>query len=291
MLTQVEAKELVLRSTFERRRPTEAFVADRIAARARRHKEQRRLAPDDWIGFWHEYLAIAGGASSFNVTLDTTAPTAATLSLNGGAPYAGAAVISAVLHTGDASTTGYQIKIWGSVDAGANPNIQATEGASAWISPTWTTGNATQSVTLSTGDGSKTINAKIRDDVWNETTTLTQSITLDTTVPVITIQTGPDVPKISKISGKRVVSVTWQSDSALQAYEVAVVANSGAVRGSGTVLLTTNGSTNVSGGTTAATTNVTTTIDGRDLEVASSGDGVKVVKIFGQDDSGSWSLA
>jgi hypothetical protein len=230
-------------------------------------------------------------ASSFNVTLDTTAPTSPTLALNGGAVFTGLAAITALLHTDDASQTGYQIKIWGSVDAGADANIQATEGASSWITPSWSSGDASQAVTLSSGDGSKTINAKIRDDVWNETTTLTQSITLDTTVPVITIQTGPDTTRVSKISGKRTVSVTWQSDTALQAYKVKVVANSGSLENSGTALATTNGSSNISGGAVAATTNVTTTIDGRDLEVASSGDGVKVVKVFGQDESGSWSVA
>ena len=291
MLTQEEAKELVLRSPFKRRRPTSEFVANRIANRARRLKERRKIDPDDWNARWLEYSIIAGGASYFSVTLDTAAPGGGTLVLDAGATYTGDAVVSAVVHTSDSSTTGYQIKIWGNVDTAADSNIQASEGASTWFSPTWSSGDATQNVTLSSGDGSKTISAKIRDDVWNETSTLTDTITLDTTVPVITIQSGPDVSRISKISGKRTVTVTWQSDSALQAYEVAVVSTSGSLQGSGTVILTTNGSTNVSGGSTAATTNVSTTIDGRDLDVASSGDGVKVVKIFGQDLAGSWSTA
>lgn len=293
MITQEEAKELVLRSPFKRRRPTAAFVADRIAARARRLKDGNKLDRDDWIGLWKEHVAVAGGASSFNLVLDTTAPQGASLSLNGGALYSTNSV-NAVLHTSDSPTTGYQIKIWGDVDTTANASIQTTEGASSWISPTWTSGDATQALTLSTGEGSKTINAKIRDDVWNETSTLTQSITVDATAPVITIQSGPDVTKVSKVSGKRTVTVAWQADSHLQAYEVALVANSGSLRGTGTVIATTNGSTNVSGGATNATTNVTTTIDGRDLEVAAGGagnDGTKVIKIFGQDDAGNWSTA
>jgi hypothetical protein len=229
-------------------------------------------------------------ASFFNVTLDTAAPGGGSFTLNGGAAYTSAQAASAVAHTSDGAQTGYQIKIWGDVDPADNVAIQATEGASTWITPTWSSGDATQAVKLSSGDGTKTINCKIRDDVWNETSILTDTITLDTTVPVITIQSGPDTASVSKVSGKRTVTVTWQSDTALTAYQVAVVSNSGSLQGSGVVILTTNGSTNVSGGSVNATTNVTTTIDGRDLEVANSGDGVKVVKIFGQDASGLWSI-
>lgn len=228
--------------------------------------------------------------SFFNVTLDTAAPGGGSIVLNGGAAYATAQAISAVVHTSDGTQTGYQIKVWGDVDPADNASIQATEGASSWITPTWSSGNATQAVKLSTGDATKTINCRIRDDVWNETSVLTDTITLDTTVPIITIQSGPDATRISKVAGKRTVTVTWQSDTALTAYQVAVVATSGALQGTGTVILATNGSTNVSGGSVNAVTNVTTTIDGRDLDVASSGDGVKVVKIFGQDAAGLWSI-
>lgn len=230
-------------------------------------------------------------ASYFNLVLDTTAPAGGSITLDGGASIATTTSVSAVVHTSDSPTTGYQILIWGDVDNAANANIQTTEGASTWITPTWSSGDATQAVVLSSGDGSKTISCKIRDDVWNPTTTLTDSITLDTAVPVITITSGPDVTKISKVSGKRVVTFAWQSNEAIQAWEVEVVSTSGSARGSGTVLLTTNGSTNVSGGSVAATTNTTTTIDGRDLDVASAGDGTKVVKVFGQDLAGNWSTA
>ncbi len=294
MLTQDECQELVLRSVFARRRPAPSFVADRAAARARRLHEGRKLDPEDWVGIWSEFRGgIGGGASSFNLVLDTTAPGGGTLVLNGGASVATSLTLSAVIHTSDSPTTGYQIKIWGAgIDETANASIQNDEGDSLWITPTWSSGDATQAVVLAAGDGSKTINAKIRDDVWNETSTLSDTITLDTTAPVVSINSGPDVTKISKISGKRVVTFAWQVDVATDAYEVAVVANSGSLRGSGTVLLATNGSTNVSGGATAATTEVTTTIDGRDLEVASAGDGTKVIKVFAKETSSQvWSTA
>lgn len=292
MLTQEECKELVLRSPFTRRRPTAEFVSSRIANRVARVKQGIKTDPDNWRARWDEHLSMAGAASYFNLVLDTTAPGGSSAAINGGASYTTSVTVSLAVTTSDSPTTGYQIIVYGAgVDNADNASIQTTEGASSWITPTWTAGVATQSVKVSTGDGSKSISCKIRDDVWNETSAITNSITLDTTVPVVTIGTGPDVTKISKVSGKRVVTFIWQVDVATQAYEVAVVSASGSIRGSGTVVLTTNGSTNVSGGSTAATTNKTTTIDGRDLEVASAGDGTKVVKVFAQDLAGNWSTA
>lgn len=231
---------------------------------------------------------LAGGAASFNVVVDTTAPANAALLLNGGAAYTSSASITAQLSTDDTPTTGYQILIWGSVDTGANASIQTTQGASTWITP----GSfpASQAVTLSSGGGLKTINARIRDDVWNETATLTQTITLDTDVPTVNWTSGPDVSKISTVSGKRVVNATFTVGSeAITAWEIAVVANSASLRGSGTVISTTNGSTGVTGGALAASATQAVSLDARDIQVASAGEGTKVIKIFVQDVTGNWS--
>lgn len=226
-------------------------------------------------------------ASFFNIVLDTTAPAGVSISLNGGAVYTSTRDVTATIATTDNPTTGYQMKLWGNVDTAFNASIQATEGASAWIAYA-----TSQAVRLSTGDGAKTVFLKVRDDVLNESAQQSDSITLDTTVPVITIQAGsPDVTKISEVATKNTVTVVWQSDVALTAYEVAVVANGSAARGTGTVIGSAAGSTNVSGGAVAAATNVTTTIRGTDLKTASAGDGTKVVKIFGQNSAGNWSTA
>lgn len=226
-------------------------------------------------------------ASYFNIVLDTTAPAGVSLSLNGGAAYATSQAVTATIGTSDSPTTGYQMLIWGSVDPAANVSIQATQGASSWIAF-----NTSQAITLLTGDGSKTINVQVRDDVLNPSGTVTQSITLDTAVPVVTIQAGsPDVTKISKIATKNTVTAVWQANEAIQAYKVKVVTAGTDLQSAGTQLLTTNGSTNVTGGSVAATTNVTTTVNGTDLQVASAADGTKVIKIFAQDLAGNWSVA
>jgi hypothetical protein len=226
-------------------------------------------------------------ANNFTVTLDTTAPAGVTITLAAGAAATAVRPITATIATSDGDTTGYQMKIWGSVDPAANANIQATEGGSAWIAF-----STSQAVTLSTGDGSKTVNVKVRDDVWNESTQGSDSITLDTSIPVVNITSGPDTTKVSKVSGKRTVNVSWQSDSVFEEYKVKVVPSTGSIESAGTTIPTTNGSTNVAGsaGGYPATTNINTVIDGRDLELASSGDGDKIVKIFVREASGNWSV-
>jgi hypothetical protein len=223
-------------------------------------------------------------ASFFNLTLDTVAPGGVSLVLAGGAAYTASRDITATIGTSDGVTTGYQMKVWGAVDNAFNANIQTTEGASTWVAY-----NTSQAIRLSTTDGSKTVNVRIRDDVYNESGIVSASITLDSTVPVITI-TGPDVPKISKVAGKNVASFSFTTDSALTAYKVKVVPSTSSLESAGTTIGVANGSTNMTGGAVGAGGNVTCTINGTDLELASSGDGAKIIKVFGQEASGSWSV-
>ena len=292
-LTVVEARELLTKRN--RRPPSKAFAEDRLAARRRRICSGRKVRDLDPLELWAEFLPMAGGASSFNVVLDTTAPGGAALSLNGGASTSTSVDITAALTTTDNPVTGYQILIWGTgVDPAFNASIQTAQGSSSWITPTWTGSGpftANQAVRLTTGDGSKSVSARIRDDVWNETSTLTQSITLDTTAPTVNWTTGPDVTKVSTLSGKRTVNATFTIGAeSVVAYEVAVVANSGSARGSGTVIGTTNGSTGVSGGAKANGTTQAVVLDARDIQAASAGDGTKVIKVFVQDAAGNWSV-
>jgi hypothetical protein len=224
-------------------------------------------------------------AGSFTLTLDTTGPAAVGGKINADALYATSRDVTLAPTTSDSDTTGYQIKIWGDVDLANNANIQDTEANSSWITLT-----ASMAVRLSTGDGSKALTWRLRDDVNNTSATATDSITLDTTLPVVAIQSGPTPTKISEQATKDSSTVTWQADTHIQAYKVKVVSASTSLENTGTQIPTTAGSANVSGGAVNATTNVTTTIKGTDLKTASAGDGAKVVKIFVQDDAGNWSV-
>src|SRR6056297_411157 len=225
-------------------------------------------------------------ANYFLLTLDTTGPQSPAISLESGAQYATQQLINADISTADGETTGYQMKIWGDVDLTENPNIQDTEVNSSWI-----TYSATQQVKLSTGDGSKTVYLKIRDDVLNESAQTSDSITLDTSLPVVTIS-GPDVNKISKIATANVSSFSFTVNEIFDEYKVKVVASTGAAHDTGTLIGTANGSTNMSGvaGDYPADTAINCSIYGSDLEVASAGDGEKIVKVFAKDKSGTWSV-
>ena len=222
-------------------------------------------------------------ASFFNLTLDTTAPTGLTLSINNGAMYATSTAVQLTIGLTDNPTTGYQMKIWG------------IEGVADESSATWETFATSKSVNLTSGDGLKTVHIKVRDDVGNETTQVSDSIQLDTTVPVVTI-TGPDKSKISKVTNFNKSIFSFTSDVEFVEYKVCIVPSNISTQESGTPIGTTGGSSNTSGskeleGTFPATTPITVTLFGADVEEASSGDGVKIVKVFVKTAAGLWSNA
>ena len=224
-------------------------------------------------------------ASYFNLTLDTTSVSNPTISLENGNIYATNQLITAIIGCGDGNTTGYSIKIWGSIDTTFDINVQDTETNSSWI--TYTT---SKQIKLSSGDGLKTVYLKVRDDVWNESSQVSDSINLDLTLPTVTVS-GSDVPKISKITGKNTASFSFQCSEIFDEYMVKVVASSGAAHDTGTTIPSTGGSTNISGSAEnyPANTPINVQIKGIDFETASAGDGIKVVKVFCKDKSGVWS--
>jgi len=217
-------------------------------------------------------------ASYFNLKLDTTGPQNVAVLIDGGAAKTASTTVTLAITTDDVDTTGYQMKIWGIASAANEADAS------------WETYQSSKQVTLATGDGAKTVYVKLRDDVHNVSSSASDSITLDTTVPVVTVA-GPDYSKISKVSGKDTATITFQSDTAFVAYKVCVVSSTSDTQALGTTIPTTNGSTNTSGsGTFAANTDITVKIKGADLELASGGDGVKIVKVFVKDSEDDWSV-
>ena len=127
--------------------------------------------------------------------------------------------------------------------------------------------------------------------MYNESAQANDSIILDTTLPVVTIS-GPDLTKISKISGKNVSAFSFTVDVTFDEYKVKVVSATGAAENTGAQVGTANGSTNMSGsaGNYASATPINCQINGTDLETASSGDGTKIIKVFVKDQAGNWSI-
>lgn len=219
-------------------------------------------------------------ASYFNLTLDTTAPSGLTLAINDGALYATSTAVVLTIGVSDEATTGYQMKIWG------------IDGVADEESASWETFNTSKSVNLPSGDGLKTVYIKVRDDVGNESAQVSDTITLNTAVPVVSV-TGPDKSRISKVTGFNQAIINFTSDVIFVEYKVCVVPQNSSTQDAGTVIGTTNGSVNTSGsdGNYPASENIQVTITGADLEAASPGDNVKIVKVFVKSEAGIWSVA
>lgn len=218
-------------------------------------------------------------ASYFNLVLDTLAPQGLTVKLNNGSQYTTSKNVTLSISVSDTSTSGYQMKVWG------------IDGASSEDSASWETFASTKSIALPTGDGLKTVYVKVRDDVCNETAAASANITLDTSVPAVTI-IGPDVSRISKTAPKNVATFSFTSDVAFTEYKIKVVPSKSSLHDAGTLIRTANGSTNMNAtGTFKASAAITCKIYGKDLEAASSGDGEKIIKVFVKNAHGTWSVA
>ena len=218
-------------------------------------------------------------ASYFNLVLDTLAPQGLAVKLNNGSQYTTSKNVSLSVSISDTSTSGYQMKVWG------------IDGASSEDNATWETFAATKSIALPTGDGLKTVYVKVRDDVCNETAAVSATITLDTSVPAVII-IGPDVSRISKTAPKNVATFSFTSDVDFVEYKIKVVPSQSSLNDAGTLIGTANGSANMKGtGTFKKNNAISCKIYGKDLEIASSGDGEKIIKVFVKNAHGTWSVA
>jgi hypothetical protein len=233
-------------------------------------------------------------ANYFTLTYDTTGPASPSMALAGGALYTNVQLINATIGTSDATTTNYQMQLWGDLDLAWAISGGIVSGGSTQVvqaSSQWITYATTQQVKLSTGDGLKNVYLVIRDDVYNPSAQVSASINLDTALPTATI-TGPDVSKISNQTGKNVSSFSFQSNVNFSQYIVKVVSSTGADHTTGVQIPTAGGSTNMSGtaGNYTSGTVINCKIYGADLATASAGDGAKIIKVFVLDMLGNWSV-
>lgn len=219
-------------------------------------------------------------AAFFNLTLDTLAPQGVTLKINAGAIYTAKKAVTLAIGCSDASTAGYSMKIWGSI-----------VGAATESDAKWENFSTTKAATLTDGDGLKTVYVKVRDNVWNEAEPVSATITLNTSIPVVTI-VGPDVSIISEVVGKNTAKFNFTADAIFDEYKVGVVPANNSTVDDVTVIGTTGGSINTSGsaGNYPADTNIEVTINGTDFKTAAGGaDGTYIIKVFVKNQAGTWS--
>lgn len=205
-------------------------------------------------------------ASYFNLTLDTLAPSITAFSINNNA----------------GTTTSRNVTLSITAEGAASMKIWGIDGVNTEQAASWETFASTKNVTLTSGDGTKTVYIKVRDSVYNESAASSDSITLSTAIPTITI-TGPDVSVISKQAGKNVATFSFTSSMALKAWKVKLVPANNSAQDAGTQIPSTGGSTGMTGTTLAANTSQQCTINGTDLSTAAGGsDGTYIIKVFGQ---------
>lgn len=180
-----------------------------------------------------------------------------------------------------------EYKLWGSVDPAAFGAIQATEGASSWV----TYSDPLVSIRLSAGAGTKSLYARLRDDLRNSTPVLATQVYYDPTYPEVRVVGLPDRTHLSRQAGYRLCSFSWAPSVDVVQYQVRAVPSLSSPHLAGSPVGTTNGSSGVAGfGTFLSGVPVSTSVDAADVIVASPGDGPKVAKVFVRDSAGRWSL-
>ena len=160
-------------------------------------------------------------ANYFNLTLDTLGPASPKIVIASNATYSTDQLVQVAISTTDNPTTGYQMKFWGDIDlawAKTNGIVGAAATTVLESDGLWITYETSKQFKLSATDGNKTINMKLRDDVYNESALASDSITLDTTRPIVTI-TGPDASEISKRAGKNTAAFSFSVDSVFNEYK------------------------------------------------------------------------
>jgi hypothetical protein len=223
-------------------------------------------------------------SSAFFLSLDTTPPQNVSVSIDGGVSYSKRALVTCTLNTADVNTTGYKFKIWGHVDGSYDPAIQATENGS-----NWKLYSSSVPIRLDSAQGTRTIYLKIMDDVGNISAEVTASIILDTIIPIATVMSAPQAPKLSRISGYNYVSFTWQGNEDFIEYALKLVPNPNSVYEEGILIPDTFGSLNISNtGSFVAEQNITSRIYTDDLKLVAE-DGVVTIKVFTRDLAGNWS--
>ncbi len=233
-------------------------------------------------------------ANYVNIILDTIGPSGVSVLINGNDDKAITTAVTLTIGCSDADLSGYQMKIWGTADA------PTENGAS------WETYQATKNVVLPAGDGIKTVYVKVRDDVWNESATVSDTITLYEKLPSI-IGLSVNKSKLSLIEGQNLTLGNFTVDENVDAIKVMIVQNSNDAHdaatniaipvANGSKIETDNGDLTCIDGVLKAeelvdcALGISFDIYASDINSVSPGDGVKIVKVFVRSaETGSWSV-
>lgn len=269
-------------------------------------------------------------ASYFNITLDTTAPSGVGVKINGDEARTTSRNVTLNIACTDADKTGYKMKIWGDITTGDETgNLIAAETDAAWED------FAASKTVLLIGDddnssSQRTVYVKVRDDLRNESATVSDSIILYSELPEITVISGPSPAKITTRADKTAgnnfseqlslavltrSTVAFTANKDISDVKVMITSSINSLHNDTTNILipSTSGSMigissdseeaengylnlsgasgmTVSGQNIAAGTEITLTICGDDLKSVSPDDGVKLIKIFVREKDAHWNV-
>ena len=235
-------------------------------------------------------------SSYAQIILDTLAPSGVSVTINNGENKTSSTAASLSITCSDSDLTGYQMKIWG------------ISGAETEDSALWETYQTSKTVTLTPKDGMKTVYVKVRDDVWNESTIASGTITLFTTIPTVSGFVF-DNSKLSLVDKKNRSIGGFQFDEPVDAVKIMIVDSINATHNASTNISipVTNGSwiydeekgDAIPGDTLECenyafpthTRYIEFSLMAADIVAASPGDGVKLIKAFVRSAaSGNWSV-
>ncbi len=232
-------------------------------------------------------------ANYVNITLDTVAPAGVSVLVNGDAEKTTSSAVALTIACEEAAD-GYQMKIWGTADS-------PTENDAVWE-----TFQSTKNVVLPAGDGLKTVYVKVRDDVWNESATASDTITLYEKLPSL-IGLAVNKSKVSLVEGQNKTVGSFAVDENIDAVKIMIVQNCNDSHdaatnisipvANGSKIETDNGDLSCIDGVLEAEELVDCVfvvsfdICAKDINSVAPGDGIKIVKVFVRSaETGSWSV-
>lgn len=234
-------------------------------------------------------------ANHVNLELDTLGPQGVQMVVNDGEAVTTINAAYVKLTCSDADTTGYQIKVWGTMQA-------PTEEDASWHNYT----GSTHTYVVSSSNGVKTVYGKIRDDVYNESETMSASFKVSKDKPAVKdLYIGP--AKVSLIDGKNIATGSFGYSENISAAKMMIVQDVNATHDNQTNILipTTNGSyfeyedgekltadeMSFENKNCDAIFTILYNINARDIASVAPGDGVKIIKVFVQSaENGLWSV-
>ena len=235
-------------------------------------------------------------ANYANLILDTIGPAGVSVKINGDEEKTTTTAVSLAITCSDADLTGYQMKIWGTATAPEESDA------------VWESYQEEKNITLSATDGMKTVYVRVRDDVWNESVTVSDTITLNSKVPAVNFRIVDS--KISLVSGKNTAGGNFGFDESIDAAKIMIVSDINARHDDDTNIRipATNGSFMFKDDDSLLTKefegylefeNILCDKDylnycmirAEDIAAASPGDGAKILKVFVRSaETGSWSV-